>query len=207
MSFQFKTFDWSGNVEKHERNLPHWEQPDCSYFVTWRLADSVDQNTLAAWKQERDAFMAAHPRPWEEAVEDAYHKQFTRRMERWLDAGHGACVLRDSRCREIVAECLQHFEGIRYDLVTWVIMPNHVHVIVCPCAGWSLMRILHTWKSYTANKINQLLGRQGALWMEESFDHIIRDKASLEKFSRYIQNNPVKAGLSEMEYSLRVVKA
>lgn len=204
MPFQFKPFDWSGSVEKHERYLPHWQQGGSSYFVTWRLADSVDQETLALWRREREVFFGAHPRPWDQGTEDEYRKQFTRRMEQWLDAGRGSCVLRDARCREVVVECLRHFEGARYDLGAWVVMPNHVHVIVCPCAGWDLIRILHTWKSFTANKIHEVLGQRGTLWMEESFDHIIRDKASLERFVRYVRNNPVKAGLSTQEHSLWV---
>lgn len=175
--------------------------------MTWRLADSVDQDTLRTWKEERDAFFDLHPRPWDEVVEDAYHKQFTRRMEAWLDAGHGACVLRDLRCRKVVADAFRHFEGVRYDLATWVVMPNHVHAIVCPYAGWQLSQLLHSWKSFTAKKINELFGQRGTLWMDESFDHIIRDKASLEKFVRYVRNNPVKAGLGSDEYELWVAEA
>lgn len=206
MPFQFKPFHWSGGVEKHERYLPHWEQEGCSYFVTWRLEDSVDQETLALWRGERDVFFTEHPRPWDELTEDTYHKQFTRRMESWLDAGLGACVLHDVCCRDKVVEALRHFDGVRYDLAAWVVMPNHVHVIVCPAAGWRLSQLLHSWKSYTAKKINEVMRRRGTLWMDESFDHIIRDKASLERFVRYVRNNPVKAGLGADEYALWVAE-
>ncbi len=202
MAFQFKPFNWADQVEKRKRNLPHWEQEGATYFVTWRLADSVDADTLRIWKQERDAFHELHPKPWDEATEKAYHERFTRRMELWLDAGHGSCVLREKRCREIMAECLHHFEGIRYELACWVIMPNHVHVLLRPLPGWSLDRILHTWKSFTANRFNEALGREGMLWMDESFDHMVRDKASLERFAKYIRSNPTKAHLSISEYTL-----
>lgn len=167
----------------------------------------MDQETLVRWKQERDAFFATHPKPWDAETENKYHKQFTRRIERWLDAGHGACVLRDARCRSIVAEALLHFDGLRYDLAAWVVMPNHVHAIICPAAGWTLSQILHSWKSFTAKKINELLSQRGTLWMDESFDHIIRDKGSLERFVRYIRLNPVKAGLKDDEFSLWVAEA
>lgn len=206
MPFHFKPYNWSDGVEKHERCLPHWEQQGSSYFVTWHLADSVDQETLALWKRERDEFFAAHPRPWDEVTEDAYHKQFTRRMEQWLDAGRGSCVLREVRCRSIVVEALRYFDGLRYDLASWVVMPNHVHLIVCPAAGWQLSQLLHSWKSYTAKQINEALVQRGTLWMDESFDHIIRDKASLEKFIRYIRNNPAKANLDAHEYALSVAE-
>ncbi|MDB6006694.1 MAG: hypothetical protein JWR15_3681 [Prosthecobacter sp.] len=202
MPFQFKPLNWAGSVEKRERNLPHWEQEGCTYFVTWRLADSVDVDTLQKRQHERNSFFMLYPKPWDEAIEKTYHDRFTRRMERWLDAGHGACVLREKRCRDIVAGCLQHFAGVRYELAAWVIMPNHIHVLICPLPGWPLVRILHTWKSFTANKINELLGHQGALWMDESFDHIVRDKTALNRFSKYLRNNPVKAALRYDEYSL-----
>jgi len=202
MPFDFQPLNWAGSVEKRERSLPHWEQQGCTYFVTWRLADSVDADTLHKWKHERDEFFILHPKPWDEAVEKNYHERFSRRMERWLDAGHGSCVLRDQRCRDVVVECLHHFDGIRYDLAAWVIMPNHVHVLVCPFSEWQLVRILHTWKSFTASRINEILGLQGVLWMDESFDHIVRDKAALERFVKYIRNNPVKAGLGADEYSM-----
>lgn len=133
MPFHFKPYSWSGGVEKHERYLPHWEQEGCSYFITWRQADSVDQETLALWKRERDEFFAGHPKPWDELTEDACHKQFTRRMEQSLDAGRGSCVLRDARCRNMVVEALRHFDGVRYELAAWVVMPNHVHAT--PQAG------------------------------------------------------------------------
>lgn len=202
MPFHFKPLNWAGSVEKRERSLPHWDQQGCTYFVTWRLTDSVDADTLQAWQRERDDFFLLHPKPWDEPTEKSYHDHFTRRMERWLDAGHGSCVLRDRRCRDIVIECLHHFADVRYELAAWVIMPNHIHVLVCPFPGWQLVRILHTWKSFTANKINELIGQQGALWMDESFDHIVRDKSALDRFSNYIRNNPIKARLSEDEYSL-----
>ena len=143
-----------------------------------------------------------HPKPWDEVTEESYHERFTRRMERWLDAGHGACMLREKRCRDIVSECLHHFSGIRYDLAAWVIMSNHAHVLVCPLREWRLDRILHTWKSFTANRINEITGKRGPLWMDESFDHIVRDKAALERFVKYIRNNPGKAGLRDTYYSV-----
>ncbi len=74
-------------------------------------------------------------------------------------------------------------------------MPNHVHVVLTPGEGHELSRILHSWKSFTANRINVLLGRSGRLWQEESFDHVIRSEEDLVKFIDYTENNPVVAGL------------
>ncbi len=72
-----------------------------------------------------------------------------------------------------VAAALAHFQATRYLLREWVIMPNHVHAVVTPLAGYELSDILHSWKSYSAHQINQQLGRTGQLWQKESFDHIL----------------------------------
>ena len=107
-----------------------------------------------------------------------------------MDNGHGSCVLANSDCKNIVEEALSHFNNQRYHLDKYVIMPNHVHVIVIPIKGWELSGILHSWKSFTANAINKVLNRQGELWMHESFDHIIRSPEQLERIRNYIENNP-----------------
>jgi REP element-mobilizing transposase RayT len=136
-----------------------------------------------------------------------------------MDQGHGACVLRDPRIARLVEEALQHFDGVRYHLVEWVVMPNHVHVLCAtlgaqaPLLGerassphhagilpalpgkCSLASITHSWKSFTANRINRLLHRTGRLWQPESFDRGIRDAKHLRAAREYIRNNPVKAGL------------
>lgn len=74
-------------------------------------------------------------------------------------------------------------------------MPNHVHAVVTPYADHSLLDILHSWKSFTAHKINRRLGRSGRVWQQETFDHLIRSPESFEKFVRYTELNPVEAGM------------
>ena len=95
----------------------------------------------------------------------------------------------------MVEEALRFFDSQRYWLGHFVIMPNHVHVLVRPLGENSLSEILHSWKSFTAKKINTLFRREGKVWQDESFDCIVRDVANLEQFSAYIQENPVKAQL------------
>lgn len=107
----------------------------------------------------------------------------------------GSCVLGRADCAKVVQDALLSFEGSRYHLVAWCIMPNHVHVLAAPLQGHKLSSILHSWKSYTAVEINRLLGRKGALWERESFDHILRSAEHLEWFKEYIEKNPVVAGL------------
>ncbi len=99
---------------------------------------------------------------------------------------------------------LAHFDGTRYALGDFVIMPNHVHAIVRPLGEFELSDILHSWKSFTANKINQLVGGKGALWQEESFDHIIRDEEQFKAYQWYVAENPIKAHLALHKYRLRI---
>ena len=95
----------------------------------------------------------------------------------------------------MVIENLFHFNGIRYNVLRWCIMPNHVHVLIEVMEGWTLSTIMHGWRSYTAHQANKILERTGVFWMEEYFDRYIRDEKHLETVINYIDNNPVKAGL------------
>lgn len=108
----------------------------------------------------------------------------------------GSCVLRQPAAAQIVQDALLHFEGQRYHLCAWCVMPNHVHVVVQPMAEQTVDKILHSWKSFTANAINHQLGRQGPLWERESFNHLIRTAEHLEQFVAYTENNPVAAGMA-----------
>ena len=135
MAFDFQPPQQLSAVERRRRYLPHWEQPGCTYFLTWRMADSVPESVLRPWLKERSLFLAAHPKPWDTATQKTYNTRFTRRMEEWLDAGHGSCVLKTPEARDIVERCLRFHEGQRYDLNAWVIMPNHVHVLVKPLSA------------------------------------------------------------------------
>ena len=118
-----------------------------------------------------------------------------KRMAAYLDAGHGSCWLRRSEIAGIVEEALQFFDGERYRLIAWVIMPNHVHVIIEMKPGHSLGGILHSWKSFSARQANKQLGRSGAFWHREYYDRFIRDAAHLRSAVRYVEFNPVNAGM------------
>ena len=95
-------------------NLPHWRQEGVTYFVTFRLADSLPHTKLDEWLRERDAWLVTHPKPWDDATGIAYHRRFTAKFEKWLDAGHGSCILARNEIRSIVANALRHFDGARY---------------------------------------------------------------------------------------------
>jgi len=203
----FRGFDPHGEVVQRRRNLPHREQPGGTYFVTFRLGDSVPQPLLVQWREEQKNWLKHHPKPWNWKTEHEHKRRFVEDREDWLDRGHGSCLLRDSRAGQIVADALRHFNFKRYVLDAFVVMPNHVHVLVQPTAGHSLADIVHSWKSFTASAINRALDRNGQLWMPESYDHVVRDWRELLAWRQYIAANPEKAGLSDGQFVLEQMHA
>jgi carbamoylphosphate synthase large subunit/REP element-mobilizing transposase RayT len=200
----FRAMDPHASVTIMHRNLPHWRAEGATYFVTFRLADAVPASLQRQWREEHETWLKFHAEPWDAKTKHEYQRRFREERERWLDSGHGECLLAAPRPRSIVEKALQHFDGERYTLDTWVIMPNHVHVILQPCPGQELSDILHSWKSFTARRLNEVLGRSGTLWQDENFDRIVRDFEELERTRTYLRNNPEKAGLKEGEFSLCV---
>lgn len=179
-----------------ERNLPHWAQENTTYFVTFRLANSLPQTKLKQWTREREQWLKTHSEPYGDEDKAEYHRLFSERIQDWLDAGSGACLLANPDCARIVATALQQFDGERYRLGEWVVMPNHVHVLLTPLEGFKLVDILHSWTSFTAHEICRLLGREGAVWQHESYDHMVRSPEQLRHFERYVRANPAKAGVA-----------
>ena len=175
------------------RNLPHWDQGQKLYFVTFRLSDSIPEKAIDELAQQRDEWMHLNKNATTEQAKQTYYRLFNRKLERWLDDCHGCCVLANRSCGEIVAKTIRHFDRHKYRLDHWVIMPNHVHALLLVLPGYSIKKMLHSWKSYSANQINQHLGHCGQLWRSESFDCIVRNALQLEKFRWYIIENAKKA--------------
>jgi REP element-mobilizing transposase RayT len=170
--------------------LPHWRQEGAIYFVTFRLADSLPQVKLDWLRQEKELWLRLNPEPHTDGQRIEYHERFTQTVDRWLDAGYGRCILARPDCKSIMESSLTHFDGERYELGEYVVMPNHVHAIVSPIGGNQLTRILHSWKSFTAHEFNRILVSSGLIWRHESFDHIVRSPEHLARFEAYIRNNP-----------------
>ena len=177
-------FDARRAVMQSRRHLPHLRQEGVVYFVTFRMADSVPQERLREWREEQEA-RRRHAAPGDEDI-----NRVQRQIELWLDRGLGDCTLENPGAPAIVEETMRHFDRKRYFLDEFVVMPNHVHALLEPLKGYELSEILRSWKLHSAREINRLLGRSGALWQSESFDHIVRDMQSLERFRRYIRRNP-----------------
>ena len=164
----------------HSRGyLPHCDTPGLFQGITFRLADALPSGVLQRMEQEDTA--------------DAAKRQ---RVEQFLNAGHGACLLRDPVCARLVEKALLYGNGERYRLLAWVVMPNHVHVLIEQTEGWPLDKVVAGWKSCTAKQINRYLGKCGVVWMRDYHDRYVRDDTHLQAVIEYIHDNPVKAGLA-----------
>ncbi len=158
------------SVNWYERKLPHWHPEEASIFLTWMLKGAIPLQC------KRSPF----------ADEDAK-----------LDRGDsGPTWLKDASCAKIVAEAIEHGEASMkmYKLIAYVVMSNHVHLLICPLVP--VPKITRVLKGYTAREINRLLNRTGqALWQDESFDRWMRGGKDERTITRYIEMNPVTAGL------------
>lgn len=169
----------------HSRGyLPHCDQPGLIQGITFRLHDSMPSTVLEQWAKETEGLPE---------IQRATERQ--RRIAAYLDAGHGACWLRDERIAEVMENTLLHFDGERYELLAWVVMPNHVHVLAEMREGWPLAKLVYSWKTWTAKRANEILGRSGTFWFREYHDRYIRDATHLANAKRYIEENAMKAGL------------
>ena len=168
----------------HRTGLPHFEAGEVPQHICFRLADSLPQSLL----REREEELQRLP-----GTEQQNERR--QRIEAALDQGHGACWLQRPEIATLVRGALCHFDGDRYRLHGWVIMPNHVHVLVTPLGDHSLSGVVHSWKSYTATRANKLLGRSGPFWHADYFDRFMRDEDHFVTTLEYIHGNPVKAGL------------
>ena len=197
-----KFFDPHADIRFTKNRLPHWQQDRATCFVTFRLADALPKNVLQQWDEEREAWLKWNPLPWNAEVEREYHRRFSQRMEQWLDAGHGSCVLRGRRCAGEIANVMRHFDGQRVDILSFVVMPNHVHALFAPLADWPLEKSLHSWKRQSAVRINRLIGSEGVLWQRSYFDRLVRNEEHFRKAVRYIRRNPDRARLRPGEFIL-----
>ncbi len=190
----FGPFDPSKPVIVTRRHLPHWRQDGATYFVTFRLADSLPHAKRVELEALRAEWLKQCPCPSDEEVE-THAVEIMQRVDKWLDQGYGSCVLRQPYVADIAESCLRHFQGVRYSLFSYAIMPNHIHACVRPLQEWKLADVLKGWKSVSSRQINRVLGQHGQRWQQESFDRIVRDSAHLRRIVRYIEGNPEKASV------------
>ncbi len=182
------------------RHLPHWRQDGATYAVTFRLTDSIPQNRLRVLKRWRLNWERQNPPPRSESAWKTFAQHVSNRTETWMDEGYGSCVLRDPRFSRQMAESLQHFQNVRHITSCFVVMPNHVHVVMKPLDGHELEDCLQRIKQFVATQINSTLAKSGQVWTEESHDRIIRDEEHLWNVIQYIGRNPAKARIPRHEW-------
>ena len=194
---RFHPFDPKQPASISLRQLPHWRQDGCTYFVTFRLADALSPVAIRRLTLAKESSRRRFPAEMNAEQAEEFAASAWELEDRELDESHGSCVLRETAVADIVESALKHFDGQRYRLGSYVVMPNHVHLLVQPLMDHALSDILHSWKSWTANRCNEVLRREGAFWQDESFDHIVRNEHQLERIASYIQLNPEHARLPE----------
>jgi REP element-mobilizing transposase RayT len=181
----------------HSRGyLPHVKREGAWYFVTFRLVDSLPRDVLLRFQHEQSEARRRLPSNISRAQKLKLDRELQRKIERHLDQGTGACHLRKPAIAELVVEALHHYHGQQYLLDDWVIMPNHVHVILWPMPNFTLSDILMSRKRHTSRQAHRIRGTTGtSFWQRESYDNWIRDDEEKLRIRLYIRMNPVKAGL------------
>lgn len=204
----FGFFDPQTEHSVIERRLPHWSQPGALAFITFRTHDSMPKHIVEEWLAEKTRLLIANGidpsaddgkielTKLSQSVATRIQNQLSDRWHQQLDACHGLCVLRQPQLSLIVADSLQKFDGDRYELTDYVIMPNHVHLIAAFPEEASMLKQCESWKHYTAREINKQLGNLGRFWQQDGFDHLIRSEEQLRYLRKYIWSNPDKAGLA-----------
>jgi type I restriction enzyme R subunit/putative DNA methylase len=181
--------------------MPHVNGAELIQHVSYHLADSLPRKALET--------MAARLKSLPPKLRDAEKEKS---IARYLDAGKGGCVLRIPEIAEMVQNAFLIFHNERYVLHAWCVMPNHVHVLFQPINGWSMSKIVASWKSFTGRRISEykratlergepstghasLQPGPSAVWHREYWDRYIRDHAHYANTVKYIHENPVKAKL------------
>lgn len=202
-------------------DLLHWYKPGYAHFVTYRLVDSIPAKWLEERRARREKALLQKPAEGRSPRQHRanVHKRFFAEYDEFIDRNVRQQWLANPAVAEAIRENLYHHHGAKYELIAWCVMPNHVHVLLQPFehteqlaaspeeanamsdeisdSGSPLSAIMHSLKSFTANRCNSVLSRDGPFWQKESYDHWVRDLDELERNVAYIMANPVKAGLCE----------
>ena len=186
VDYRFQPKGLRSNLGWYDRGyIPHFDGGAIAQFFTFRLFDSLPRQVVEKWREET-----------KEGGEKG-RVTFRKNVENYLDKGFGECFLKDQRVAELTQNALLFHHERKYDLKSWVIMPNHIHFLATPLEGVELSEIAHSIKSYAAHEANKILNRKGQFWQQEPFDRYIRNRKHFESVIIYIENNPVKAGLCE----------
>ncbi|MAS91741.1 MAG: hypothetical protein CMO55_00980 [Verrucomicrobiales bacterium] len=203
----FKPFLPSQTVGTYRTDLPHWRQPGVTYFVTFRLADSIPAEVLESWGKEKIEWLTEKgvkakspisPENVPTELRYLFDRTFNRKLNAYLDGFHGSCILRKPVARPPLLKALESVDSLIGDLV---IMPNHVHILITPAENETLQKALKRIKGASARGINLALGQNGKVWKKHSYDHIVRDLKQLNHYKDYIASNPVRARIRDEAYT------
>ena len=208
---ELQFFDPKQEYTVLSRQLPHWAQAGTVCFLTWRVGDSLPVAVQDEITQERQRILLEHgldPRgDWKKTMDELPVSVRGRVQwalfigwDRFLDAGRGACVLSRIDLSALVADSLLYFDGERYIITDYVIMPNHVHVLAAFHDEETFLKQCTSWKRYTAREINRRLRQSGEFWQVDHFDHLVRSPEQLMHYRRYVADNPRRAGLAAGTY-------
>ena len=191
--------------------LPHWSQAGTICFVTWRTADSIPKHVYDEFVSRRADILRQQgidPQGnWRSAL--ASRKPSEAMWIKWklidefetqLDGCHGACVLQRPEIAAIVQQSLNRFDGERYVLTDFIVMPNHVHLLAAFASEELMSKQITGWKRFQARQINKQLGTSGPVWQDRCFDHLVRNEEQFQYYRRYIANNGIEAGLQPDQY-------
>jgi len=203
--------DWSKLEKRTSTFLPHWRIPGATYAVTFRVKDSLPVSVIKEYEQKKSILLEQIAqeklRAGSRDATDSLRKLHAEIqaltesvIEPALHAADGPQPLADSAIAGMMVEALKHFDGDRYDLLAWSVMPNHVHALLTPREGHELEKILQAMKTHTAKEANRMLGTSGTFWQEEYFDHIVKDGEDLKHQVAYILRNPMK-GRASVEWT------
>ena len=170
-------------IKSKGENLPHWEQSGKLQFITVRLCDSLPASKIEYLEDLKLKLIN------DECIIQVDDKDtYIEKIDNWLSKGYGECLLKYDTIQKLIDDALNYYDGKKYDLFNYVIMPNHIHIIVIPYVNFEI-----TWadfKRYTTRKINKFLDRTGELWQRECFDRMIRSGSELMRIIEYIRTNP-----------------
>ncbi len=164
--------------------LPHFDGRAIPQTINLHLGDAVPIKVIERWQRQL-----------KDLRDEEQLAVMQRRIDKYLDQGYGACYLKDDRVAKLVQDSLLKFDGTKYKLFAWCVMPNHEHSLLTRAEEGKLEEIMQAHKSFTAHEANKLLKRKGKFWMDEYYDRYVRNQDHFRNAVRYIENNPVKAKL------------
>ncbi len=174
--------------------LPHRHKAGLKQHITFHLYDSIPDTAWSRLHYQLELLTNELKDENKDESAKIIRMQKIKKIEGYLDAGYGSCLLKNQQASKVVKETLLKHDGLNYNLLAWCVMPSHVHVLV-KTTDVPFCNVVHSWKSFTAKEINSIYMRSGRVWHREYFDRFIRDEGHLKTAIEYIESNPVNAKL------------